>query len=78
MNYDTATDILEYNTVSLDEWFPILRRSVLFKKGRELLDQTRRGTPQNTCMFGNTAVRNPNTACAALLTTLLTVIFCVE
>jgi hypothetical protein len=68
MNYDTAADILEYNTVSLDEWFPILRRIVLFQKRQELLAQTRSGTSQKTCMFGNTVVRTPNSACAVLLT----------
>jgi hypothetical protein len=68
MNYDTAADILKYNTVSLDEWFPMLRRIILFQKRLELLAQTRSGTSQKTCMIGNTAVRAPNTACAVLLT----------
>jgi hypothetical protein len=68
MNYDTAADILDYNTVPLEEWFPILRRLVLFQKRRELLAQTRSGTSQKTCMFGNTAVKTPNTACAVLMT----------
>jgi len=64
MKYDRATDILKYNPVSLDEWFQILRRIVLFQKHRKLLAQTRSGTSQKTCMFGNTSVRIPDTACA--------------
>jgi len=48
MNYDTAADILEYNNVSFDEWYPIFRRIVLFQRRQELLAQTRSGTSQKT------------------------------